>query len=99
MNPDSTVGRGSLQALNRDRPQMVAAAFNEKDSEAVDEKRVDSGANSFTMFYSIFGFGLYSSLGVFFNYFLFHLKLVETRQQGTGWFYCSQRYNIALYHS
>ena len=50
MKPDSTVGRGSLQALNRDRPQIVAAAFKEKVSEPVDEKRVDSGANSFTIF-------------------------------------------------
>ena len=50
MKSDSTVGRGSLQALNIDRPQMVAAVFNLKDSEPVDEKWVDSGANSFTIF-------------------------------------------------
>jgi hypothetical protein len=50
MKPDSTIGRGSLQALNMHRPQIVATAFNVKVCEAVGEKRVDSLANSFTIF-------------------------------------------------
>jgi len=48
---------------------MVAAAFNVKDSEPVDEKWVDCGANSFTIFTQ--SLACTQTFVYFFNYFGF----------------------------